>query len=106
MAITGNQTFNNWNWPNAMIFAATVITTIGECSGDLQGNAQLHGASRGTVLVKAVGPLAAWPSSTLVLGFSESLVTGHIGEPVRCPDLKVMDSLVVGATQEAELVTH
>lgn len=30
MAITGNQTFNNWNWPNAMIFAATVITTIGK----------------------------------------------------------------------------
>ncbi|KAJ1068471.1 hypothetical protein K5549_005167 [Capra hircus] len=29
VAITGNQTFNNWNWPNAMIFAATVITTIG-----------------------------------------------------------------------------
>lgn len=33
MAITGNQTFNNWNWPNAMIFAATVITTIGKSSG-------------------------------------------------------------------------
>lgn len=30
VAITGNQTFNNWNWPNAMIFAATVITTIGK----------------------------------------------------------------------------
>ncbi|XP_063095047.1 potassium channel subfamily K member 5 [Cavia porcellus] len=29
VAIMGNQTFNNWNWPNAMIFAATVITTIG-----------------------------------------------------------------------------
>ncbi|XP_077017810.1 potassium channel subfamily K member 5 isoform X2 [Tamandua tetradactyla] len=29
VAITGNQTFNNWNWPNAVIFAATVITTIG-----------------------------------------------------------------------------
>ncbi|MEE6473560.1 hypothetical protein FKM82_010081 [Ascaphus truei] len=27
--ITGNNTFNNWNWPNAVIFAATVITTIG-----------------------------------------------------------------------------
>lgn len=30
VAIMGNQTFNNWNWPNAMIFAATVITTIGK----------------------------------------------------------------------------
>ncbi|CAM2111327.1 potassium channel subfamily K member 5 isoform X1 [Caretta caretta] len=29
VAITGNKTFNNWNWPNAVIFAATVITTIG-----------------------------------------------------------------------------
>uniref|UniRef100_A0A8D0H605 Potassium two pore domain channel subfamily K member 5 n=1 Tax=Sphenodon punctatus TaxID=8508 RepID=A0A8D0H605_SPHPU len=29
VAITGNITFNNWNWPNAVIFAATVITTIG-----------------------------------------------------------------------------
>ncbi|NWI23683.1 KCNK5 protein, partial [Sula dactylatra] len=29
VAITGNNTFNNWNWPNAVIFAATVITTIG-----------------------------------------------------------------------------
>lgn len=30
VAITGNNTFNNWNWPNAVIFAATVITTIGK----------------------------------------------------------------------------
>ncbi|XP_019732387.1 potassium channel subfamily K member 5 [Hippocampus comes] len=29
VTITGNKTFNNWNWPNAVIFAATVITTIG-----------------------------------------------------------------------------
>ncbi|MBN3273041.1 KCNK5 protein, partial [Polyodon spathula] len=29
ITITGNKTFNNWNWPNAVIFAATVITTIG-----------------------------------------------------------------------------
>ncbi|XP_053568651.1 potassium channel subfamily K member 5 [Bombina bombina] len=29
VTITGNHTFNNWNWPNAVIFAATVITTIG-----------------------------------------------------------------------------
>ncbi|XP_063774914.1 potassium channel subfamily K member 5 [Pseudophryne corroboree] len=29
VTITGNATFNNWNWPNAVIFAATVITTIG-----------------------------------------------------------------------------
>ncbi|XP_072313675.1 potassium channel subfamily K member 5a [Eucyclogobius newberryi] len=29
LTITGNKTFNNWNWPNAVIFAATVITTIG-----------------------------------------------------------------------------
>ncbi|KAG8430397.1 hypothetical protein GDO86_017889, partial [Hymenochirus boettgeri] len=29
VTITGNSTFNNWNWPNAVIFAATVITTIG-----------------------------------------------------------------------------
>ncbi|NP_001088981.1 potassium channel, two pore domain subfamily K, member 5 S homeolog [Xenopus laevis] len=29
VTITGNTTFNNWNWPNAVIFAATVITTIG-----------------------------------------------------------------------------
>ncbi|CAH2256250.1 potassium channel subfamily K member 5 [Pelobates cultripes] len=29
VAITGNHTFNNWNWPNAVIFSATVITTIG-----------------------------------------------------------------------------
>ncbi|XP_048387928.1 potassium channel subfamily K member 5a isoform X2 [Stegostoma tigrinum] len=29
VTITGNRTFNNWNWPNAVIFAATVITTIG-----------------------------------------------------------------------------
>ncbi|KAM9315660.1 potassium channel subfamily K member 5 [Gastrophryne carolinensis] len=27
--ITANGTFNNWNWGNAVIFAATVITTIG-----------------------------------------------------------------------------
>ncbi|XP_062863838.1 potassium channel subfamily K member 5a [Trichomycterus rosablanca] len=29
VTITGERTFNNWNWPNAVIFAATVITTIG-----------------------------------------------------------------------------
>ncbi|TRZ04358.1 hypothetical protein DNTS_015170 [Danionella cerebrum] len=29
ITITGERTFNNWNWPNAVIFAATVITTIG-----------------------------------------------------------------------------
>ncbi|KAM8945341.1 potassium channel subfamily K member 5 [Pelodytes ibericus] len=29
VTLTGNTTFNNWNWPNAVIFAATVITTIG-----------------------------------------------------------------------------
>ncbi|KAM3929892.1 potassium channel subfamily K member 5 [Leptodactylus fuscus] len=29
VTITGNTTFNNWNWANAVIFAATVITTIG-----------------------------------------------------------------------------
>ncbi|KAL4630625.1 potassium channel subfamily K member 5-like [Arapaima gigas] len=30
VTITGKKTFNNWNWPNAMIFSATVITTIGK----------------------------------------------------------------------------
>lgn len=30
VTITGTKTFNNWNWPNAVIFAATVITTIGK----------------------------------------------------------------------------
>lgn len=30
VTITGNKMFNNWNWPNAVIFAATVITTIGK----------------------------------------------------------------------------
>lgn len=30
VTISGTKTFNNWNWPNAVIFAATVITTIGE----------------------------------------------------------------------------
>ncbi|XP_008124107.2 potassium channel subfamily K member 5 [Anolis carolinensis] len=29
VSIEGNDTFNYWNWPNAVIFAATVITTIG-----------------------------------------------------------------------------
>ncbi|XP_042356082.1 potassium channel subfamily K member 5a [Plectropomus leopardus] len=29
VTITGTKPFNNWNWPNAVIFAATVITTIG-----------------------------------------------------------------------------
>ncbi|KAL8185626.1 UNVERIFIED_CONTAM: Potassium channel subfamily K member 5 [Gekko kuhli] len=29
ISIDGNDTFNYWNWPNAVIFAATVITTIG-----------------------------------------------------------------------------
>ncbi|XP_056151600.1 potassium channel subfamily K member 5a [Lampris incognitus] len=29
VTISGDKTFNNWNWPNAVIFAATVITTIG-----------------------------------------------------------------------------
>uniref|UniRef100_A0A8C5MI72 Potassium two pore domain channel subfamily K member 5 n=1 Tax=Leptobrachium leishanense TaxID=445787 RepID=A0A8C5MI72_9ANUR len=29
VTLTGNYTFNNWNWPNAVIFSATVITTIG-----------------------------------------------------------------------------
>ncbi|XP_030051633.1 potassium channel subfamily K member 5 [Microcaecilia unicolor] len=29
VTITGNSTFNSWNWSNAVIFAATVITTIG-----------------------------------------------------------------------------
>ncbi|CAK6962122.1 potassium channel subfamily K member 5a [Scomber scombrus] len=29
VTITGKKPFNNWNWPNAVIFAATVITTIG-----------------------------------------------------------------------------
>lgn len=38
VSIEGNDTFNYWNWPNAVIFAATVITTIGEyssCSASL-----------------------------------------------------------------------
>lgn len=30
VTISGTKTFNNWNWPNAVIFAATVITTIGK----------------------------------------------------------------------------
>lgn len=29
VSIHGNDTFNYWDWPNAVIFAATVITTIG-----------------------------------------------------------------------------
>ncbi|XP_077588018.1 potassium channel subfamily K member 5-like [Stigmatopora nigra] len=29
VTISGDKPFNNWNWPNAVIFAATVITTIG-----------------------------------------------------------------------------
>ncbi|XP_062980255.1 potassium channel subfamily K member 5 isoform X2 [Elgaria multicarinata webbii] len=29
VSINANDTFNYWNWPNAVIFAATVITTIG-----------------------------------------------------------------------------
>ncbi|KPP68055.1 potassium channel subfamily K member 5-like [Scleropages formosus] len=29
VTITGKETFNNWNWPNAVIFSATIITTIG-----------------------------------------------------------------------------
>uniref|UniRef100_A0A8D0BF99 Potassium two pore domain channel subfamily K member 5 n=1 Tax=Salvator merianae TaxID=96440 RepID=A0A8D0BF99_SALMN len=29
VSIDANDTFNYWNWPNAVIFAATVITTIG-----------------------------------------------------------------------------
>ncbi|KAK9959401.1 hypothetical protein ABG768_009529 [Culter alburnus] len=29
ITITGDKAFNNWNWPNAVIFAATVVTTIG-----------------------------------------------------------------------------
>lgn len=32
VSIHGNDTFNYWDWPNAVIFAATVITTIGEYS--------------------------------------------------------------------------
>lgn len=32
VTITGTKPFNNWNWPNAVIFAATVITTIGASS--------------------------------------------------------------------------
>lgn len=30
VSIDANDTFNYWNWPNAVIFAATVITTIGK----------------------------------------------------------------------------
>ncbi|XP_036406025.1 potassium channel subfamily K member 5-like isoform X2 [Megalops cyprinoides] len=29
VTITGNKTFNSWNWPKAVVFAATIITTIG-----------------------------------------------------------------------------
>ncbi|KAJ8377742.1 hypothetical protein AAFF_G00254150 [Aldrovandia affinis] len=29
ITITGDKTFNNWNWPKAVVFAATIITTIG-----------------------------------------------------------------------------
>ncbi|XP_056620857.1 potassium channel subfamily K member 5b isoform X2 [Triplophysa dalaica] len=29
VTVTGGKQFNNWNWENAVIFAATVITTIG-----------------------------------------------------------------------------
>lgn len=29
VTVTGEKQFNNWNWENAVIFAATVITTIG-----------------------------------------------------------------------------
>ncbi|KAJ8274962.1 hypothetical protein COCON_G00095870 [Conger conger] len=29
IAITGNKTFSSWVWPKAVVFAATIITTIG-----------------------------------------------------------------------------
>lgn len=36
VTVTGEKQFNNWNWENAVIFAATVITTIGRyLHGDL-----------------------------------------------------------------------
>ena len=30
VSVASKNSFNNWNWQNAVIFAATVITTIGE----------------------------------------------------------------------------
>ncbi|KAI5607683.1 potassium channel subfamily K member 5, partial [Silurus asotus] len=29
VSITGEKQYNPWIWPNAIIFAATIITTIG-----------------------------------------------------------------------------
>lgn len=68
MAITGNQTFNNWNWPNAMIFAATVITTIGKCSGTLGVVPSSTEPHRNTVLVKVKSGRSQPGLLTLVLG--------------------------------------
>lgn len=31
VTVTGEKKINNWSWENAVIFAATVITTIGRC---------------------------------------------------------------------------
>lgn len=32
VTVTTEKQFNNWSWENAVIFAATVITTIGRYS--------------------------------------------------------------------------
>lgn len=32
VTVTTEKQFNNWSWENAVIFAATVITTIGKYS--------------------------------------------------------------------------
>lgn len=68
VAITGNQTFNNWNWPNAMIFAATVITTIGKYSGTLRMMPSSTEPYRNIVLVKVKSGRSQPGLLTLVLG--------------------------------------
>lgn len=64
MAITGNQTFNNWNWPNAMIFAATVITTIGKPSEIFRIPSSMPQLWSHDLVGVKIGPVAHCPFDT------------------------------------------
>lgn len=63
VTISGTKTFNNWNWPNAVIFAATVITTIGEYmigfdSDSPRTHINTQRLTSGYVFVKGYGNIA------------------------------------------------
>lgn len=72
VTITGSKTFNNWNWPNAVIFAATVITTIGASSSTSIGRTSKNNDSNSSIF-KTLTIVAAVKVTTAVKATVETL---------------------------------